>query len=54
MAPAAQLTLICIDDEVELAQAEQYVLANGIKIVNHSVSWFDTSRGDGTGDSRDA
>jgi hypothetical protein len=49
MAPAAQLYLICIDDEVGLEQAEQYVLANGIKIVNHSVSWFDTSRGDGTG-----
>lgn len=51
MAPGAQLYLICIGDEVQLAQAEQYVLAHGIKIVNHSVSWFDTSRGDGTGDS---
>ncbi|MGN6797275.1 MAG: S8 family serine peptidase, partial [Gaiellaceae bacterium] len=50
MAPAAQLTLICIDDEVGLAQAEQYVVANGIQIVNHSVAWFDTSRGDGTGE----
>ena len=50
MAPAAQLTLICIDSEVGLAQAEQYAVTNGIKIVNHSVSWFDTSRGDGTGD----
>jgi len=49
MAPSAQLTLICIDDEVGLANAEQYVVAHGIKIVNHSVSWFDTSRGDGTG-----
>ncbi|HST15748.1 MAG TPA: S8 family serine peptidase [Gaiellaceae bacterium] len=50
MAPAAQLTLICIDDEIGLQEAEQYVVANGIKIVNHSVSWFDTDRGDGTGE----
>ena len=33
MAPAAQLTLICIDNEVGLSQAEQYVVTNGIKIV---------------------
>ena len=50
MAPAAQLTFICIDGEVGLAPAEQYAVTNGIQIVNHSVSWFDTSRGDGTGD----
>ncbi|HEY2779018.1 MAG TPA: S8 family serine peptidase [Gaiellaceae bacterium] len=50
MAPAADLTLICVTDEVGLAQAEQYVVAHGIKIVSHSVSWFDTSRGDGTGE----
>ena len=49
MAPAAQLYLICINTEVTLGQAEEYVKANGIKIVNHSVGWFDTSRGDGTG-----
>jgi hypothetical protein len=49
MAPAAQLYLICVASDVGLAQAEQYAVANGIRIVNHSVSWFAISRGDGTG-----
>ena len=49
MAPAAQLTLLCIDSEVDLAAAVAYVKANGITIVNHSVGWFNTARGDGTG-----
>ena len=49
VAPDAELTLICVDSEVTLAQAEDYVEAHGIKIVNHSVSWFNTSRGDGSG-----
>jgi hypothetical protein len=49
MAPDAQLTLICISTEVDLATAEAYVKANGIKIVNHSIAWFNTSRGDGSG-----
>jgi hypothetical protein len=50
MAPAAQLYLICIDTEVDLANAEAYAKANGISIINHSVGWFNTSRGDGSGD----
>ncbi len=49
MAPAAALTLICVDTEVDLANALAYVKANGISIVNHSVGWYNTSRGDGTG-----
>ena len=49
MAPAAHLFLYCIDDEVELSLAEQQAIADGVRIINHSVSWFDTSRGDGTG-----
>ena len=51
VAPGAELHLICIDTEVDLALAEQYVKAQGIRIVNHSVSWFNTSGGDGTGGS---
>ena len=50
MAPGAQLYLMCVDSEVDLALAEQDAVADGVKIINHSVSWFDTSRGDGTGD----
>ena len=50
MAPGAQLYLICVDSELTLEAAKNYVLANGIKIVSHSVSWYGTSRGDGSGD----
>jgi hypothetical protein len=49
MAPGASLYLVCVATEVDLANAEVYVKAQGIKIVNHSVSWFNTSRGDGAG-----
>ena len=49
VAPGAQLYLICFETDVQLAQAEAYAKAQGIKIINHSVSWFDTSRGDGSG-----
>lgn len=49
-APGAQLYLMCVENEVQLARAEQYAKANGIKVINHSVAWFNTSRGDGTGD----
>ncbi len=49
MAPGAQLYLICINNDVALGQALDYALAQGIRIVNHSVAWFGTSRGDGSG-----
>ena len=49
MAPGAQLYLICVDSELTLARAKDFVVANGIKIVSHSVSWYGTSRGDGSG-----
>ena len=49
VAPGAQLYLICFNTEVDLASAEAYAKAQGIKIINHSVSWFDTWRGDGNG-----
>src|SRR5947209_7570493 len=49
MAPAAQLYLICFDPEVNLGQAETYAKAQGIQIINHSIGWFNTSRGDGSG-----
>ena len=50
MAPDSQLYLYCIDDEVELQTAETEAIADGVKVVNHSVAWFNSSRGDGTGD----
>lgn len=49
MAPAAQLFLLCVETEVQLGLAKDYAKANGIGIVNHSVGWFGTSRGDGSG-----
>jgi hypothetical protein len=49
MAPEAQLYLICIDTEVDLKLAADYVKANGITVVNHSVGWYNSSRGDGSG-----
>jgi hypothetical protein len=49
MAPDAELTLICINSEVQLGQAEEYAKSHGIKVVNHSVGWFNAVRGDGKG-----
>ncbi|MBI3969033.1 MAG: S8 family serine peptidase [Chloroflexi bacterium] len=50
MAPGAELHLVCIRTEVSLMRALQYVVRNGISVANHSASWFNTSRGDGSGD----
>ena len=49
MAPDAELYLICFDTLVNLGQAKDYSLAQGITIVNLSGGFFNTSRGDGTG-----
>jgi hypothetical protein len=49
MAPGAELYLICIWDDVDLALAESYAKANGISIISHSMGWFNSSRGDGSG-----
>lgn len=49
LAPGVELYLICVETLVNLAQAEQYAEDNDITVINHSVAWFNTSRGDGTG-----
>ena len=49
MAPAAQLYLICIGTEVDLAQAELYAKSNGIQVINFSAGFYNSSRGDGLG-----
>src|SRR5439155_14572709 len=49
MAPGAQLYLICIATIVNLGQAKDYAIAQGIKIINFSAGTFNSSRGDGTG-----
>jgi len=49
MAPGAQLYLLKINSEVELGNAKEYCIANGIQIINHSVAWFLIAFYDGTG-----
>ena len=49
MAPEAQLYLLCIDTEVDLAAAVAYAKSQGVHVVNHSAGWFGPSRGDGSG-----
>jgi subtilisin family serine protease len=49
MAPGAQLYLLKVDNEVDLGNAEEYCIANGIDIINHSVGWFLVAFYDGTG-----
>ena len=51
MAPQAQLYLICAATQVNLGEAKDYAVAQGVSVINHSVSWFNTSRGDGRGPS---
>ena len=43
MAPGAALYLIKIDDTLDLKDAKDYAIANGVKIVNHSISHMNTN-----------
>ncbi len=47
MAPDAQLYLIKVGDSLDLRDAKDYCIANGIRIVNHSVGWFVSNFYDG-------
>ena len=47
MAPAAQLYLIKIGDSLDLLNAKDYCIANGIRVINHSVGWFNSNFYDG-------
>ncbi len=49
MAPEAQLYLIKIKDEFGLGSAKEYCKTEGIDVINHSVGWFNSGPGDGTG-----
>ena len=49
IAPAADLYLVCVRDVAGLGLAVAYAQTKGIQMVNHSASWFNTSRGDGAG-----
>jgi len=49
MAPDAQLYLLCIGTEVDLAAAEAYAKSQGIHVINHSAGWEGPFRNDGSG-----
>jgi subtilisin family serine protease len=49
MAPDAQLYLVCIDTEVDLAAAEAYAKSQGVHVINHSAGWQGPFRNDGSG-----
>jgi subtilisin family serine protease len=49
MAPDAQLYLINFNSEVDLANAVTYCIQQGVKIISHSVGWWNLSFYDGTG-----
>ncbi|MDH5502914.1 MAG: S8 family serine peptidase, partial [Acidimicrobiia bacterium] len=48
VAPAAQLYLVCVDDEFDLEAFVDYAIAQKIDVINHSGAWFLSDRGDGT------
>jgi subtilisin family serine protease len=47
MAPAAELYLIKVGDSLDLLNAKDYCIANGIRVINHSVGWFNSNFYDG-------
>lgn len=49
MAPAAQLYFLKISTSVQLGNAKDYCIANGINIINHSMGWVNSEWGDGSG-----
>jgi len=49
MAPEAELYLMKIADEVDLERAKEDCIRYGVKIINHSVGWFNTNFYDGQG-----
>jgi glucose/arabinose dehydrogenase/subtilisin family serine protease len=49
MAPGAQLMLLCVTTEVSLGQAKDFAVAQGATIINMSLGYPNSSRGDGTG-----
>jgi len=49
VAPQVQLYLINIGDEVDLENAKDYCISEGVDIINHSVGWVDTNFTDGAG-----
>jgi len=49
MAPQSQLYLIKVADEVDLENAKDYCVAQGVDVINHSWGWPNTNFTDGEG-----
>jgi len=49
IAPLARLYLVKVGDEVDLENAKDWCVLQGIKIINHSVGWFNFNFTDGSG-----
>ena len=49
VAPEAELTLLKVDDLVDLENAKDLCIRDGIDVINHSMSWYGTGIGDGRG-----
>jgi subtilisin family serine protease len=49
MAPEAELYLVCVGTEVDLAAAEAYARSQGVHVINHSAGWQGPFRNDGSG-----
>ncbi|MGA1825404.1 MAG: S8 family serine peptidase [bacterium] len=49
MAPQSQLYLINFATDVEFSNAIDYLISEGVHIISHSIGWFNTGPGDGTG-----
>jgi len=47
MPPQARRDMRCIDSEMNLAQASDWAISQGITLINHSVTWVSGGRGDG-------
>ena len=53
VAPEAELTFLKTDDLVDLENAKDLCIREGIDIINHSIGWFGTGIGDGRGEACD-
>jgi hypothetical protein len=49
MAPGVRLYLLNISDELELGQAVDYALAQGVQVISSSLSWLESGPFDGSG-----
>ncbi|MCX7853076.1 MAG: hypothetical protein N2383_09860, partial [Caldilineales bacterium] len=49
IAPAAQLYLLAFSTDIELANAVTYARSQGVRVIVHSISWFNSGPGDGSG-----